>query len=350
MKNNIWLFGGGGACSWLMSGIQREGLRIEGILDENTSSLDNFYNKTISGISFSHPDSKHISAKIKQNSCVVIGVLNPSVDTECIKDKLISFGWGEVILFSEWTSKIYKQTGKCVSPLLFDSITDKEKIGKIRNDFSDEKSVKIFDSFLEYIKTGNDTFDNIDKYPYFPEDIEAIKNPINMIDCGSYNGDTILELKTLGYHLNSVHAFEPDSINYEKLCNFAKLHENIFCWPNAVSDKNKILKFNNQSDQGSFVDDTGDISIQSVLLDDCLFNYPVNFIKMDIEGSEFDALLGAEKILKKYRPRLAISVYHKPDDIWKIHEFLRKIYGSGSRFYLRHHSRIIADTVLYVIP
>jgi hypothetical protein len=72
---------------------------------------------------------------------------------------------------------------------------------------------------------------------------------------------------------------------------------------------------------------------------------------MDIEGYEFDALKGAEQLLRKYRPRLAISVYHLASDILNIPLWVSKIYTKNtSKYYLRHHSRTIADTVLYVVP
>jgi hypothetical protein len=71
---------------------------------------------------------------------------------------------------------------------------------------------------------------------------------------------------------------------------------------------------------------------------------------MDIEGFEYNALCGAECMLKTHLPGLAISIYHLEDDIWKIPLFLNKIYGNRAKFYLRNHSRTIADTIFYVVP
>ncbi len=66
----------------------------------------------------------------------------------------------------------------------------------------------------------------------------------------------------------------------------------------------------------------GDISIEVRRLDDILGNRPVTFIKMDIEGSELAALRGAERIIRQQRPKLAICVYHKPEDMWEIPNFI----------------------------
>ena len=73
------------------------------------------------------------------------------------------------------------------------------------------------------------------------------------------------------------------------------------------------------------------------------------FLKMDIEGGEFDALQGALETLKKYRPLLAISIYHRIDDYIRIPYFLKNNL-EGYRFFIRHHSRLADETVLYCSP
>ena len=77
--------------------------------------------------------------------------------------------------------------------------------------------------------------------------------------------------------------------------------------------------------------------------------HSVDFIKMDIEGSEMNALIGAEKTLKKFRPKLAISVYHKPDDFVTIPSYLNGL-NLGYEFYLDHHTIHVWETVLYAVP
>ena len=72
----------------------------------------------------------------------------------------------------------------------------------------------------------------------------------------------------------------------------------------------------------------------------------VDFIKMDIEGSELDALRGAEQVLREQRPRLAISLYHRPQDFFEIPLWLSAL-DCGYRFYLDHYSMHREETVLY---
>ena len=67
---------------------------------------------------------------------------------------------------------------------------------------------------------------------------------------------------------------------------------------------------------------------------------------MDIEGAEIPALKGAEMIIRDVKPKLAISIYHRPEDIIEIPELLLQ-YRSDYQFYLRHYSLHAYDTVLY---
>ena len=90
-------------------------------------------------------------------------------------------------------------------------------------------------------------------------------------------------------------------------------------------------------------------SVQSVSLSDFAKQRAlprVDFIKMDIEGAEIDALLGAEEILRRFRPKLAISVYHKPDHVVAIPEYLDSL-KLGYRFYLDHFTTHMEETVLF---
>jgi len=72
----------------------------------------------------------------------------------------------------------------------------------------------------------------------------------------------------------------------------------------------------------------------------------VDFIKLDVEGSEFMALCGASEAIKRFRPRLAISLYHRPEDFFEI-PFLLRDMDCGYRFYLEHYTIFGEETILY---
>jgi len=75
----------------------------------------------------------------------------------------------------------------------------------------------------------------------------------------------------------------------------------------------------------------------------------VDFIKMDVEGSELDALKGAEQTIRRFRPKLAICIYHKPDDYITIPKYLNDL-NLGYRFYIEHHMIFLNETVLFAVP
>jgi FkbM family methyltransferase len=75
----------------------------------------------------------------------------------------------------------------------------------------------------------------------------------------------------------------------------------------------------------------------------------VDYIKMDIEGSELKALQGAEKTIRTFRPKLAISLYHKEDDFVVIPSYLDKL-SVGYEFFLDHFTIHTEETVLFARP
>jgi hypothetical protein len=69
-------------------------------------------------------------------------------------------------------------------------------------------------------------------------------------------------------------------------------------------------------------------------------------IKMDVEGAEPDALLGAERTLRCHRPGLAISLYHQPDHLWEVPLWLASL-NLGYKMYIRGHRHCGHEMILY---
>lgn len=95
--------------------------------------------------------------------------------------------------------------------------------------------------------------------------------------------------------------------------------------------------------------DYGEENVEAIPLttiDHTVGEEPVGFIKMDIEGAEFDALHGAKGVIVRDKPLMAISVYHRAGDLLAIMDYLIGL-EPKYRFWLRHYSIGAADTVLY---
>lgn len=101
-----------------------------------------------------------------------------------------------------------------------------------------------------------------------------------------------------------------------------------------------------EGDSGSKIDESGDSIIQMDSIDNICENEKVTYIKMDIEGSELEALRGARKVICRDKPRLGICIYHKPEDLLEIPMFIKKMVPEY-KLYIRHHSPHYNETVIY---
>ncbi|MBQ9274399.1 MAG: FkbM family methyltransferase [Succinivibrio sp.] len=94
--------------------------------------------------------------------------------------------------------------------------------------------------------------------------------------------------------------------------------------------------------------DAGDIEVEVATLDEMLGERRVTFIKMDIEGAELQALQGAATLIRRNKPKLAICVYHRPEDILTIPAYILSL-NPDYTLYLRHHTFEATETVLYAL-
>jgi hypothetical protein len=93
----------------------------------------------------------------------------------------------------------------------------------------------------------------------------------------------------------------------------------------------------------------GDTLVQCVAIDEALPAFRPNLIKMDIEGAEPDALRGAQRTIREFRPGLALCVYHKPDHLWTL-PLLVQNWLQGGTHHLRLHGHNGFDLVYYWHP
>lgn len=189
----------------------------------------------------------------------------------------------------------------------------------------------------------------VDKNQYFDNEIIKFGEQEIFLDCGCYDFETsqIFVQKCPAY--KKIICFEPDQDNRSVILQKMKQlpEDKVQLLPYGVWNKRDTLYFNG-SGSSVMISKTNGQKAEVVSIDETIKD-KVTFIKMDIEGSELNALRGAVKIITDNKPRLAISVYHKPEDIFEIPAFILNLVPEY-KLYLRHYSNYFAtETVLYAI-
>lgn len=189
---------------------------------------------------------------------------------------------------------------------------------------------------------------------YRLKDIVEPRSGDVVLDCGAYRGETALWFARRVGKGGRVVAFEPAAHNAEGLRRNLAANRSVEMGPVtvvecAVSSSAGMLHFNTHAENSSCMDAASTESVPAVTIDDVVEEQHlgrVDFIKMDIEGGEVDALRGAEGTLKRFTPRLAISAYHRPHDLPDIVALIRQA-CPDYRLYLSHKPPGLCDTVLF---
>lgn len=167
------------------------------------------------------------------------------------------------------------------------------------------------------------------------------------VDCGAYDGKTTSQFIDLNPTYKAVHVFEPSPKQYEITCNTLSSYSNVHLYPYATYDKNGTTIFNSEDGSASGLSNKGNITVKTVRLDDVIQG-PITYIKLDVEGVEYETLIGAEQLIKTYKPKLAICVYHNQEDFWRIPSLLLQ-YNPNYRIILRHYTEGLLETVMYFL-
>lgn len=159
----------------------------------------------------------------------------------------------------------------------------------------------------------------------------ALNEPeLTIIDAGAFNGDTMTSLfAAYGRRVKRYYAFEPMAHIFSQLQQTAANYNymaDIICYNSALYNQNAFQAFNKGVPRSSKLAANGDIMVQCQKLDDLALEVIGKAcLKMDIEGAEMAALEGAAEFIKTYHPHLALCLYHKTNDIYKIPQYIQSI-------------------------
>lgn len=313
-------------------------IEVDGFIDEFTNELE-YLGKPI--VTFD---------KIPDNSLVVAVVVigKPII----VEKKLKQFPFKSLDYFA-----FYKYSNLDIHPILYwngfneDLQVNRSKYEWIYNllhdDISKEQFLKIINFRLSYDLNFMRDFKAIEDQQYFEDFLGLKTEGETFVDVGGFDGYTSQEFIKLCPGYKAVHIFEPEEKNINLAKRRLESFENIHFHQLGLSDEKQTLKFD-VGGSSSKITDEGSITIEVDRLDD-LLDEPVTFLKMDIEGAEEDAIEGAKETIRTYHPILAISVYHKYNDFWKIPDQILSI-RNDYNVYLRHYTEGIAETVMFFIP
>ncbi len=248
----------------------------------------------------------------------------------------------------------------------FDEFVITKNIGsilKIYSDLRDDFSKKTLLYLIEAVFLKSDKFISEvwvkEQYFCLPEFSNFNSNDI-FVDCGAFVGDTIEQfINSHNGIFNKIYAFEPGEKQFNALCirkkrlvsEWALNDDQIECIFAGVSDINSIGKvsFSENNLIGTCLVESNDDVVSNVnifTLDTTLKNCKVTILKADIEGYEMKMIKGAENLIKAHKPKLAISIYHKPQDFFEIALYIKNLVPEY-KVAIRHHATQLMDTVLY---
>jgi len=213
-----------------------------------------------------------------------------------------------------------------------------KRVNNVASYLFDDTSRTCYYRMIDF-RCNNDwtNFPLISKDAYFYNEFFLYDDNEIFVDCGAFNGDTVMKfkraMKKQKGDYSRIVAFEPD----EKLFNMlTKSYPEVTAIKAGVWSRDDIITIDN-----------GVLSIPVKNIDNCHECEGVTLLKMDIEGAEIEALKGAIKTIAKYKPKLAICIYHSDEDMIKIPEWIHDNFPDYKLFVRQHHKYVISETVLY---
>lgn len=335
-------------CRWLME----QGIKVDFFCDTYKAKAGSF-RLGIPVISFDQLE------LLKEDTYVIVSVTNKGVGqkhNEEINRQLASF--------PHVMPNLLKMNGFYTNDYNLTMEECAAAAEKIMGALEDTRSRELFMEMLPYkfVKDAEPVKENtLEKYynpvQYFSEKYYSNSNHAVIVDCGAFKGDTLQEFVRLhGAQFKGYHCFEMDGQA------FGELEKNVGLLPEEMRGKvvlhkqgvfsgTRVAYYHALTDTlgSSVLMEEAGLRTQLVSLDDVLLEEPVTMINMDIEGSELPALKGAKRLIERWRPMLAVSIYHSTEQFFSVPAYIIERFPFY-RFYLDLHTTITDDCVFYAVP
>lgn len=357
-NNEIIIYGAGNSGTILYNRLRQIGIEPFCFMDNKGSIYGNQYlNCTIYNFK------QIMEAVDSQESYVVIVTLLDILSFAKIKDDITS-AWGgtnkpQIYYFSQFRNydKIFNlQAARPFSAYLGEDrqtlFDNRDKIYTVFSKFNDVESKRVYQELMNFYMAYD--FVDFTVHPfiehYFDYSLYRKIEDELFVDCGAFNGDTLDIFRGNNATFLKYIAIEADRINYEALkSKVEKLScSNIVALNSYVSDGARSVSFENAGQSYSASHCDGE-SIYTQTLDNLVYDEKPTFIKVNVEGADLEALLGAKAIIRDFHPVVAIQGHHKMEHLWRIVEVIDEFAAGEYEFYLRNYSGIMEFT-FYAVP
>lgn len=339
----VLLYGGGEATGWFLKFMEKYGIAVKCVIDRNKNVHIN------DGIPVMSPGE---AFEGYDNAIVVIAAIAHKSEIE----KFIKSERPDFIVHSFDPTLEVLQDKKYEERKAY-YLQHEQELGELEALFSDQKSKEVLSDILRGALTSDVECykHSASSSQYFPSVVrKSLTSEEIFVDVGAFTGDSIKEfMEVVKNKFDKVYAFEPDAANIAEAYKSIN-DERVTFYKYGVGKEKGISYFlNEQEKPNEAVCATQQktdkaFEVEVVRLDDIIRDR-VTYIKMDIEGMEMDALMGGRELICRYKPKLAVSVYHKMEDIIEIPYYINNL-GLDYKLYLRHYWDCNGtDTILFAI-
>lgn len=346
--SSIVLWGAGSYVEKVMKCLGKE--KIVAIYDNDLKKIG----KRICGITVSSPE----EFKLSEDMAVVISV-----------SKYIN-------VIAKDLCENYHVSSKQIYPIVTDLFKEhiylpaaihdhKNEIEMVESLLEDTQSRQYFASYINAVLTMNP--------------VELIENPLirgvyiyesskekiipncgsTIVDCGAFIGDTMEHLIHLAKNDCKIYALEPVFGNYQKCCKEAEKYPDIspIVWQYAIGKKQGTVNIISEEEitpraniHGIYSEEEKAVTttVKIETLDNLFSDIQVDYIKMDIEGEEMNALIGGQTVIKRDLPTMMLSAYHSIEHLWKIPLLVREL-NPSYRIYCGHQPSTPLEPEFYCI-
>ena len=355
MKTNTYIYGAGGFSQVVTKELLKQGVNIESIIDKYTDKTELY------GLPIVRP-----TESLDTNAEVLL-IISSFLYNEVVNE-LSKIGFSNFVYLDE----VLNKNQSCIKEIVKDMIwyrkeqlfaADKVKLNQVEVLLSNQESIDTLRKVVSFRENPNsdDYIDGDNDVHYFSDSIAWTQKieSFRFVDCGAFTGDTLTSLvevsKEYGKKIDNVVLFEPEDNNRKKLIQAASQYQDFqyYIYPCGVWKEDAFLFFSSRSSSFAVIDDNtkdaDSYQIMCIDIDTALIGAKPNWIKMDIEGAEKEAIIGAKETIKIYSPILTIAIYHQPHDLWEIPLLIHEI-NPNYDMYIKAHGCFTIETVLYCVP